>query len=237
MAAVLACGPEAVLSHRSAAALWGLMRDGRNTVDVTAPGRRGRYLKGIDAHRHSSLRAQDRTLAIDIPCTTVAKTLLDFAGVASMREVQLAITQAEVLRIFDLTEMQEVIQRSGRQRGVGRLRHAIADHDPRSERTKRELESRFLALCKRAGLPAPEVNVPLDLEGGEIIADFLWRAPRLIVETDGRQFHGTAIAFENDRRRDQRLVLAGWRVIRCTWRQVVDEPNELVGTLRALLHS
>jgi very-short-patch-repair endonuclease len=81
------------------------------------------------------------------------------------------------------------------------------------------------------------VNVPLDLEGGEIIADFLWRAPRLIVETDGRQFHGTAIAFENDRRRDQRLVLAGWRVIRCTWRQVVDEPNELVGTLRALLHS
>jgi len=235
MAAALACGAEAVVSHRSAAALWGLRPDGRPSIDITAPGRRGRTPLGIDAHRHGSLRPQDRTFVDQVPCTTVARTLLDLAGVLGARELRNAITKAEVLRLFDLVALQEVIGRSRGRRGVARLRRAIAEHDSRDERARGELERRFLALCRRAELGRPEINAPLVIEGVQIEADFLWRQAGLIVETDGRRFHGTAAAFEQDRRRDRRLQVAGWRVLRCTWRQVVDAPEELARDIRLLL--
>lgn len=235
MAAVIACGPGAVLSHRSAAAAWGLRRDGRGRIDVTAPGRRGRMPTGIEAHRDGSLQPADRTTVRDIPCTSVARTLLDLAAVVSPRELRNAVTQAEVERVFDLTAVREVLGRSRRRRGVARLRRAIAEHDPRDERARGELERRFLALCRQADLPLPEVNVPLAVGDTQLEADFLWRSARLIVEADGRYSHLTVTAFEKDRRRDQRLRLAGWEVIRCTWRQVLDDPEELGHTLRVLL--
>jgi putative AbiEi antitoxin of type IV toxin-antitoxin system/uncharacterized protein DUF559 len=235
MAAVLSCGPQAVLSHSSAAALWGLRGDTRSRLDVTAPGRRGRVSAGIDAHRHGSLKAHDCTTVKGIPCTSVARTLLDLAAEVTSRQLSNAITQAEVLRVFDLAAVQDVVARSRRRRGVGRLRRAVSTYDARSERTRGELERRFLALCARSELPPPEVNSPLLLDGGQIEADFLWRDARLIVEADGRRFHATALAFERDRQRDQLLTQAGWRVIRCTWRQVVDQPEELTRTLRILL--
>lgn len=235
MAAVLACGPEAVLSHRSAAALWGLRQDGRSRVDVTAPGRRGRMPIGIEAHRHGSLRADDRTSVNGIPCTSIARTLLDLAGVVSARELRNAITQAEVLGVFDLRAVRGLIARSRGRRGIARLRRALDEFDPGMEYTRSELERRFLSLCARKRLPRPEVNAPLDIDGEPIKPDFLWRKARLVVETDGRRFHDTAVAFEKDRHRDQQLLVAGWRVVRCTWRQVVDEPAELAQTLRELL--
>ncbi|MGB7589584.1 MAG: type IV toxin-antitoxin system AbiEi family antitoxin domain-containing protein [Solirubrobacterales bacterium] len=235
MAAVLACGPGAVLSHRSAAALWGLRHTSRSLVDVTAPHRRGRAPEGIAAHRDGSLRAPDRTVVRGIPCTSLARTLLDLAGVVDVRELRSLITEAEVLHLFDLTALQEVMDRNRGRRGIARLRLVISEFDPRVELTRQELERRFLALCDRAGLPTPEINAPLELDGGNLIPDFLWREAGLIVETDGRQFHDTASAFERDRLRDQRLTLAGWRVIRCTWRQVVGEPAELARTVRTLL--
>lgn len=235
MAAVLACGSSAVLSHRSAAALWGIRRDSRNRIDVTAPGRRGRCPAGIDAHRDGSLCPGDRTEVRGVPCTSLARTLLDLAGVVSVRELRNAITQAEVEGIFDLIAVRAVIARGRRRRGVARLRRVIADHDPRDELAREELERRFLELCRRANLPLPEVNAPLLLEGDPIEPDFIWRKARLIVETDGRRTHGTVRAFESDRRRDQRLKLADWDVVRCTWRQVVDEPRGLARTIRVLL--
>ncbi len=235
MAAVLACGSDAVLSHRSAATLWELRPSGRRSIDVTAPGRRGRIPTGIDAHRHGSLSSHDRTELKGIPCTSVARTLLDLAGVVGMRELRNAIVQAEMLRIFDLTPLREVVERSRGRRGVARLRMLVSEFDPRVELTKGELERRFLALCDRVGLPPPEVNVFFDLGDVQVVVDFLWRDAGLIVETDGHQYHGTATAFEQDRRRDQRLMLAGWRVIRCTWAQVVTEPAELTQILRVLL--
>lgn len=235
LAAVLACGPSAVLSHRSAAAHWGIRQDSRDRIDVTAPGRRGREPSGIDAHRHGSLHPSDRTVERGVPCTTLARTLLDLAGVVSPRQLRNAITQAEVQGLFDLGAVRRVIARSRRRRGVARLRRAISLLDPDDQRTRRELERRFLALCRRADLPAPEVNAPLSPAGIPIEADFLWRDARLIVETDGRATHGTARAFEEDRRRDQRLTLAGWDVIRCTWNQVVHEPESLIHTIRTLL--
>jgi len=235
MAATLACGPRAVLSHRSAAALWGLRRDSRNRIDVTAPCRRGRIPAGIAAHRDGSLRPQDRAEIRGIPCTSVARTLLDLAAVVPIRELRNAVTQAEVERVFDLNAVREVIGRSRRRRGVARLRQVVATHDPRDEYARSELERRFLALCRKAGLPLPEVNVSLPLNGDRLEVDFLWRDARLIVETDGRRSHHTLAAFESDRRRDQRLKLTGYEVIRCTWNQVTEDPIELTQTLRALL--
>lgn len=234
MAAVLACGPDAVLSHRSAAALWGIRPDARNLIDVTAPGRRGRIPTGIDAHRHGSLRPADRTVLDGIPRTSVARTLLDLAGVVSVRELRNAITQSEVLRLFDLDSAQELIRRSRGRRGVARLKLAISLHDPRDELARYELERRFLEICRDSGLPSPIVNGPLSIGGASIVPDFLWRDAGLIVETDGRETHGTPRAFEEDRRRDQRLKVAGWEVLRFTWRHVVDEPTSVAHTVRTV---
>jgi very-short-patch-repair endonuclease len=212
-----------------------LRRSSRASIDVTAPGRRGRSPAGVDAHRHGSLEPAERTALGGIPCTTVARTLLDLAGIVRFRELRNALVEAEVQRVFDLGAVREVIRRGRGRRGVARLRLAVEDHDPREERANRGLERRFLALCRRARLPAPEVNVPVTLAEGEVVADFLWRPQRLIVETDGRQAHHTVAAFERDRRRDQRLKIAGWDVIRCTWRQVDGEAGALERTLRTLL--
>lgn len=235
MAAVLACGPEAVLSHRSAAALWGLREDSRSRIDVTAPGRRGRIPAGIDAHRHGFLTAADRTSVDGIPCTSVSRTLLDLAAVVSCRGLRYAVKQAEVERVFDLSEMNELLARSRGRRGVARLRSAISVHDPREQLTRRELEERFFDVCRDREILLPEVNGHLVVNGISMMPDFLWRDARLIVEADSHRVHGTASAFEEDRRRDQLLTAAGWTVIRITWRQVLNEPQRLTHTLRALV--
>jgi very-short-patch-repair endonuclease len=235
MAAVLACGPAAVLSHRSAAALWGLREDSRNRIDVTAPGRRGRIPVGIAAHRHGFLTAADRTSVDGIPCTSVSRTLLDLAAVASDRELRYAVKQAEIEGLFDLTEMNELLRRSRGRRGVARLGTAIALHDSREELTRRELEERFFDLVRRLELSVPEVNGHLVVNGISMMPDFLWRDAKLIVETDSHRVHGTATAFEEDRRRDQLLTVAGWTVIRCTWRQLLDEPDRIGRTICSLL--
>lgn len=172
MAAVIACGPDAVLSHRSAAALWGLREDSRSRIDVTAPGRRGRIPAGIDAHRHDFLRPADRTAVDGIPCTSVSRTLLDLAAVVSYRALRHAVTQAEVEDRFDLSEMNELLSRSRGRRGVARLRSAIALHDPREQLTRRELEAKFLELCRNSGLSLPEVNSHLVMEGISMMPDF-----------------------------------------------------------------
>lgn len=235
LAAVLACGPEAVLSHRSAASLHGLLDDGRPRIDVIAPNRRGRAPTGIAAHRDGTLTATDRTVVDGIPCISLARTLLDLAATESPRTLRHAVTQAEVERVFDLRAINELLRRSRGRRGVARLRLAIAHHDPREQDARRELEKRFLALCRKFGLPAPEVNGHLVVDGISMMPDFIWRDAGLIVEADSRRVHGTVTAFEKDRLRDQRLAAAGWTVIRITWRQVVREPERLLKTLRSLL--
>jgi len=151
------------------------------------------------------------------------------------RELGHAITQAEIHRVFDLNALRELIARSRGRRGVARLRIALDVHDPRDERANPGLERAFLDLCRRGNLPMPDVNFPIDLPDRQVIADFVWRQPRLIVETDDLASHMTNAAFESDRRRDQRLKVAGWHVIRCTWRQVTADPEELTRTLRSLL--
>jgi very-short-patch-repair endonuclease len=235
MAAVLSCGPDAVLSHRSAAVLWGLREDRRASIDVIAPNRRGRTPRGIDAHRDGSLTLVDRTSLHGIPCTSLARTLLDFAAVAPVWELRKAVSEAEVLRLLDHGAVRRLIKRSRGRRGVARLRMLMDDIHPETKRTRSEMERGFLRVCIRAGLPQPEVNVSLDVGDGRLKPDFLWRDAGLIVEADSRRYHDTDSAFQLDRRREQRLQLAGWRVSRCTWEQIEREPRSLAETIRALL--
>ena len=234
MAAVLAYGPQAVLSHRSAAALHGIRPDNRPKTDVTLPSRSARSRPRIDVHRSPTLEPPDLTTIDAIPCTSLARTLLDLAEVVNRRAVERAINQAEVLRIFDLRAVEEVLSRAAGRRGAGVLRSVLADYGGPTL-TKKELEERFLALCRAAGLPQPEVNEWITLDDGIAYKiDFLWRRERLAVETDGWGSHGTRQAFENDRRRDRLLSLAGWTVVRFTWRDVEREPDDVTATLARL---
>jgi putative AbiEi antitoxin of type IV toxin-antitoxin system/uncharacterized protein DUF559 len=234
MAAVLACGPKAVLSHRSAAALWGIRSDNRAKTDVSLPSPSARPRPDIDVHRSATLREQDVTIHDGIPCTTVARTLLDLADVLARRGVERAVDQAERLRLFDLRAVEEVLSRSNGRRGAGVLRAVLAAYDGPTL-TDEELEERFFRLCRRAGIPQPEVNAWVVLEDGEVKADFLWRPERLVIETDGYGAHGTRRAFERDRRRDRRLRLAGYETFRFTWSEVDKEPARVAQTLRRLL--
>jgi very-short-patch-repair endonuclease len=235
MAAVLACGPGAVLSHRSAAALWGVHQDRRPVFDVTAPNRRGRIPDGIASHRDGSLAPDDRTTHQGIPCTSPARTLLDLAGVVPVGELRQAIGEAEVLRLLDHAAVRHLIKRCRGRRGVARLRLVLDEIHPLTRRTRSEMERGFLRACSRAELPPPEVNVLINVRGKRLRPDFLWRDANLIVEADSRRFHDTDSAFQDDRRREQLLMLDGWRIARCTWEQVEHDPRGLAETIHALL--
>jgi very-short-patch-repair endonuclease len=235
MAAVLACGPEAVLSHRSAAALWGLLRDQRRRADVCVPGPSTSTRPGVQQHCSLTLAESDLTTEHGIPCTTVARTLVDLGDVVNRRAVERAVDQAEVLQLFDLRAVDDALARAGPKRGAGTLRAVLADYDEPTL-TDKELEERFLALCRAACLPSPSVNAWITLDDGIAYkADFLWRHEKLIVETDGRDVHTTRKAFEHDRERDQRLTLAGFTVVRFTWRQITREPERVARAITALL--
>jgi very-short-patch-repair endonuclease len=233
MAAVLACGPWAVLSHCCAAALLGIGRCSRTRIDVTAPGSTGRRRRGIRVHSGATLTSADVTRVQGLPTTTIARTLLDLAATTEARGIERMIDQAEVMGIYDGGAVADVLERAGRRRGTARLRTVLESFE--TGRTHTELEELFLAACRKAGLPRPRVNQWMTLDGEEIQIDFLWPAQRVAVETDGWATHRTRGAFEADRRRDQRLAVAGWRPVRFTWRQVANRPREVVDTLRPLL--
>ncbi len=235
MSAVLACGPGAVLSHRSAADHWGLRVSSRARVEVSAPARRGRYLPGIDAHCSRMLCPAEVTMVRDIPCTTVARTLLDLAEVVDRRALERAIEGAERLRVFDGCQLHDVLERAVGRRGASVLKAILATYEE-PPFTQRELERRFFELCERADIDRPRTQVQVELADGDtVFADFLWPDAKLIVETDGRETHGTRRAFERDRRRDRRLMMLGYRVARFTWLDVEQRPGEVARTISALL--
>lgn len=237
MAAVLACAPGAVLSHRNAAALHQLRPSYRTNIDVTVPGRSGRSRAGIELHRSTTLTCADVTRVEGIPCTTVARTMFDLAEVVSRRSVERAFDQAEVLEVFDLRALEDQLARNATRSPARVVKSILNEHYIGSTPTQSELEEAFLAIVRKLGLPSPRVSRWIDLGDGEpmIWADFVWPEQRVIVETDGRRVHGTHQARERDPRRDQRAMVAGWRPMRTTWRQVMLRPWELEPTLLALV--
>jgi very-short-patch-repair endonuclease len=235
MAAVLAYGPRAVLSHRSAAGLWGLRTDNRAKTDISLPSRSARSRPGIDAHASVTLTQADCTTQDGIPCTTLPRTLLDLGEVLDHRGLERAIEQAEVLRLFDLRAVEDVLERANGRRGAAVLRAVLAGLEEPAL-TDTDLEERFLMLCRAASLPSPKVNEWLDIdELPAVRADFLWRAERLVIETDGWESHGTRQAFERDRRRDERLKLAGYELLRFTRRRIIADPSGVMSTVAELL--
>ena len=227
LAAVLACGEGAVLSHRAAAGLWGLRNETR--IEVTAP--RARHARGgIRVHR-IDLPPDETTTRYGIPTTTVPRTMLDLSADVSRDELRSVMRQAETQRLTDPLTLGDLIERYPRRPGIANAR-AIHDEAQRGMGvTKRELEERFQAFLLNAAFPVPTTNTLI--EGFEV--DCAWRGERLIVELDGRATHDTPHAFEADRLRDRTLSAHGWRVIRITWRQLHDQPAEVEADLRKLL--
>jgi very-short-patch-repair endonuclease len=228
MAAVLACGPEAVLSHRSAAAWWAILPSARAVVDVSAPGRH--RLRGIEAHR-MRLDPRDRTEHEDIPITTVARTLLDLAEVAPTPRLAKAVENAERMKLFDLGAVQDVLERSPGRHGHKQLRSLLSNYT-QAPMTRSELEEAFWEFLTEHKLPRPEGNA---LAAGIYEVDFLWQEPRVIAELDSWEFHRTREAFERDRERDIELHLAGYTVIRVTARMLTEDRARLARQLTMLL--
>ncbi len=231
-AAVLACGPEAWLSHASGTALWGVSAHRPGPVDVTVPNRSGRRPgPAITIHRPRTLLPEEVTRHRGIPVTTVARTLLDLGGVRPAADVQRAVEQAERMKLLELASLRAVLLAHPGHHGHGVLSDVLGRDWIVSEPTRNDLEQSFLRLCDRHGLPRPLVNTHV----GPYEVDFLWPDARLIAETDGRETHGTRAAFERDRARDAQLMVAGYRVVRFTYRQVTDDPEAVATVLRSLL--
>ncbi len=225
MAAVLACGPCAVLSHRSAAANWGLRPwDG---CEVTVPAARSR--RGITVYT-SSLPEDEVRMVNGIPTTSPPRTLLDLAAVLRPHQLTRAFNEAEVRRLDDPLSVPDLIERYRGRKGVATIR-AILETGP--DFTRCDLEALFIEFTRHGGLEAPRAN--MNLLGYE--CDFVWLEQQLVVELDARATHDTRAAFEQDRERDRTLQAAGWRVIRVTPRQLRDDPASLAADLGTMLGS
>jgi predicted transcriptional regulator of viral defense system/very-short-patch-repair endonuclease len=229
LAAVLACGREAVLSHGSAAWLWDLSPTRPSTPHVTVP-HRGHGRRSIRVHHAPGLAATDRGLRESIPVTSIARTLLDLAAVASRQRIERLVEAAERSRALDLRHIEPLLSRAGGHRGAARLRSALALYNE-PEPTRSDWEGAFLDLVRAASLPPPAVNARIN--GYEV--DFLWRAELLVVELDSWGFHRTRAAFERDRLRDDDLRVAGVEVVRLTWRRMQNEPDVVTDRLRRML--
>ena len=228
MAAVLACGDGALVSHRSAAWLWDVLDDTRPVIDVVAVAKR-RSRPGIRFHSTASLHHTDIAERHGIPVTSLARTLLDIAEVVPRRRLVYAMERAEKSRVFDLNEIRALVDRSNGRRGLKPLTAALKDTEPEALYAHDGLERLFIAFCKRYELGIPAMNV--SVEGFTV--DALWADRRLIVELDSWEHHQSRRSFEEDRRRDAVLGAAGYRIVRVTDRVLHTDPDGLAALLSA----
>ncbi len=228
MAAVLAAGDGAVLSHADAAALHDLRRPPTGAIHVTTAGKR--HIPGVRAHL-GALPRTERTVCDAIPVTTVERTVADLAPTLPRRRLRTLIESAMRRDAIDFAVLRGIAGRRHGRPGGPALRAVLSQLHDVAPRIHQGLEAHFLDLVRAAGLPEPLVNhVVVGVE-----VDFHWPAQRVIVETDGWAFHRSRAAFEADRTRDATLLAAGWRVLRITHERLAREPETVVEQLRALL--
>jgi very-short-patch-repair endonuclease len=234
MAAVLASGPEAVLSHWSAAALWMVKPNSRTIIDVTTP-QKSRSWKGIRRH-HSSLPADEVTVEKGIPVTTVPRTIFDLAATESEDVIENLLREAEFRELWDRLSLRDLTERYPGKRGVQKVRLALQrlEEEP-SGRRRSKLEERFAPFLRHHHLPLPRFNDWIVLGPQRYQVDCRWPGTGQIVELDGWEGHGTRSAFREDRARDRALRVAGYLVTRLTWAQLDDEPEAVSADLRVLL--
>ncbi|HEX2393658.1 MAG TPA: type IV toxin-antitoxin system AbiEi family antitoxin domain-containing protein [Solirubrobacterales bacterium] len=232
MAAVLACGHPAVLSHWSAAQLLGIAPGRAIAPEVSRP-RRFRGRDGIRCHQMAI--AEDEWEVVDgIPATSLSRTLFDLAAIGTEREVERAFQEAEVKRLTDRVSVPQLLQRYPGRPGAPLLRRLLASKEP-SGITRNDFEERFVSFLGGYGLPRGIMNGTLPLRGKLLSPDCMWPEQRLIVELDSREVHDTDRAFQGDRRRDRVLLAAGWRSMRITWAQLRDEPEAIAADLAEAL--
>lgn len=233
MAAVLAAGEGALLSHRSAARLWRLLPQAAERVDVTCPP--GRVVRRQGIVSRESVVLDDEWLARDgIPVTSPFRTIFDLAAVADMRELERAFHEAEAREVTDRVSLPMLLERYPGRRGSKNLRALLETRAPVGV-TRNDFEEAFVALVDRYGLLRPRMNAPLAIRGRFFEIDALWERERVAVELDSRSIHGTHKKFETDRLRDRMLVAEGWRTMRITWRQLQEEPHEIAADLMGAL--
>jgi very-short-patch-repair endonuclease len=229
MAAVLACGEGAVLSHRSAAALWNVLPSASARIDVTTGRGRGGH-RGITLHRSRSL-PPDHVAEVDgIGVTSIPRTLLDVAEVVSPRQLRRALDQSVKHELFDLRALERLLARSRGRRGAKPLAELLADR-AMPEDSRLELERLLFELCRAAGLPLPAMNVTV----AGFVVDAFWAGARLVVELDSYAWHRTREELERDSEQITALQLAGYRVLRFTWRQVTTQPERVAAAIRQAL--
>ncbi len=235
LAAVKACGEGALLSFRAAGAHHGLRESQAARIDVTVPGSRRPRRPGVRIHSCGTLITEDTTIVDAIPCTSVARTLLDLASLLDDRGVERALERAEILEVYDHREMVPLLGRMRGHPGAPRLARVVEAANPGTTITRSALEEALLRLCRRAGLPEPELNQSILLGGVHTEVDFLWRAERVVVEVDSWKYHRQRGQFRRDRRRDQLLELEGWGHARFTDTEVEHEPTHIQAVIRRLL--
>jgi very-short-patch-repair endonuclease len=234
MAAVLASGPEAVLSHWSAAALWMIRPNSRTRIDVTVP-HRSRSSPNICRHI-SELSDDERTVEEGIPVTSVPRTIFDLAATEPADVVENLLREMEFLELRDRLSLWNLVDRYPGKRGVRKVRMALERLKEEPVGRKRsKLEERFTPFLRQHRLPLPRFNDWIVLDGMRYQVDCHWPDTRLIVELDGWGGHSTRTAFREDRTRDRKLRVAGYSVTRLTWNQLDDEPETIASDLRMLL--
>jgi hypothetical protein len=234
MAATLAAGEGAVLSHRSAARLWQLLPPVAEWVDITCPPGRVVRRKGIVSHE-SPMQDDEREVVDGIPVTAPFRTIFDLAAVVGQRELERAWHEALVRELRAKVSLPVLLERYPGRRGTAALRALLESTEPETV-TRNDFEEAFLALIDAYGLPRPRMNADLSLRGRFFEIDCLWERERIALELDSRGVHGTPKRFESDRQRDRILVAEGWRAMRVTWRQLQQEPEVIVGDLRLALY-
>jgi hypothetical protein len=228
LAAVLSIGPGAVLSHVSAAVVWGLLEDRGGPAHVSVA-RQVRSRRGIRVHSVRRLDACDRTCEAGIPVTTAARTILDLAETASEPALRRAVRQAQVLRRVNERELRVQLDRARGRRGAPRLAALIADGPAP---TRSELEDRVLELLVRHSFPRPAVNAVLEGFPRRVEVDFMFEEARVILEADGARYHDNRLARRADVDKQAMLEAAGYRVVRLTWSQVTRDVEQTVRRLR-----
>jgi very-short-patch-repair endonuclease len=236
MAAVLASGPGGVISHRHAAALWGLRRSAPERIEVTC-GHKSRSTPLI--RRHCSLLPPDEIGESEdfpgIPVTSVPRTILDNAASGDADLVESMLRQAERRRLYDRLSLPDLLDRYPHRRGSRLVRLALDRVAEAPGYTESPLEEVFLPFLRAHGLPVPRLNEWIALGEKRYRVDCRWPGTREIVELDGWETHGTRAAFRDDRERDRRLRVAGYGLTRIAWSQLEHEPAEVAADLRVLL--
>jgi hypothetical protein len=239
-AATLACGGGAVVSHRSAAALMGLLDKAPRSVDIICRGERGRRIDGIRSHDVERPRPWETGTFDRIPCTSPARTLVDLAGVVGTRTLRSAFERAAARKLLDLAAIEASVGQGGRW-GTRTLRGLLDEWRGAAPvlekgRLKSPLEAKVLPLLARRGLPMPLSNAPVELaQGQRIEVDFLWPDQRFVLEADSRAFHAVDVAAERDRWRDRELMRVGYSSLRITYLQAETEAAAIADAIAGCL--